>query len=320
MSADRFDVRPLLTWDDGLPRPQWELIQKWIERQVGPEEQHAAWTGAAEQWLQALCEVLGTDYCTGASEHFLLLGPQPEDRVEFLLGIAERCRETLLDLLPTVADFSSPGKHVLIVLPDERTFGTYVSPYYPEGRSGRSAGAHVHEGYPHMVLRGTKVSFLEASLVHGLAHASLSHLSLPSWLEAGLSETVKRVLFGRWALCITAESARQHKRFWGRYGLDLFWYGEGFFHRGLAQNLSYELAEILLHLLLTDFQPRWFGRDRQPQERLFAFLLQANAADAGAAAARRHFDLDLGDLAARFLGPGAWSPGPAPSADPPGGQ
>lgn len=110
------------------------------------------------------------------------------------------------------------------------------------------------------------------------------------------------------AFQVDEETADRHKRYWREHGLDGFWCGKGFSSSDKAQPLSYELAEILVRLLVDESRPPWFGRAREPQRRFFAFLRAATAADGGEAGSREHLGYGLGDLAARFLGPGSWSP------------
>jgi len=115
---------------------------------------------------------------------------------------------------------------------------------------------------------------------------------------------------GRGLLVVDAKMARRYKQYWGRHGLDAFWRGEGFSRPGNVQELCYQLAEILARLMVEDARPRWFGLVREPRRRFFAFLREAAVADSGESACRKHLGCGLSELAARFLGPGPWSPSP----------
>jgi len=61
---------------------------------------------------------------------------------------------------------------------------------------------------------------------------------------------------------------------------------------------------------VADARPRWFGWVRRPERQFRAFMQEATTADGGEAACREHLGYGLDDLAARFLGPGKWSPRP----------
>lgn len=307
MGEDALDVAAVLDWVDGLPKPRWDLVEGWVEKSHEPAAHGEAWTAASRAWLAALGPALGPDYMTVESDHFLMLAPGSEVGRP-LLGFAERTRSTLAGMLPGVASFDGRGKEVVVALRTQALYYRYVSLYFPEGEHGESAGLHVREGLPHVVLYGRQPVFLESILVHEMTHAALHHLTMPQWLEEGLAQMIEQIVTGRVPLEVTQEMATRHKRYWGENGLDAFWTGEGFSKPGEVQGLSYQLAEVAVRLLADESRPRWFGWDRRPQERFLDFLADARAADCGEAACREHLGRGVGDLVARFLGPGEWSP------------
>ena len=87
-----------------------------------------------------------------------------------------------------------------------------------------------------------------------------------------------------------------------------FWTGSGFRAPGDLQKYTYQLAEILLRLLVTDFGSRWFGFDNSRVRQLVDFLHAADADDFGAAAAEEHLGLTLSQIVEKSLGPGDWEP------------
>jgi hypothetical protein len=307
MSADEIDLSELLTWEEGLPRPQWDLINAWVESRGDPDRKHDAWAAIGRSWLGHLAQALGGAYGTEESDQFLMLAPEPESAAS-LLRFGAHCKDGLLSVLGSVAEFTAPGKQVVVALRTAEEYYRYISIYYPEGNFGGSAGCHVRVGYPHLVLLGKQLSQLEDTLAHELTHAALHHLSMPLWVEEGLTQMFQHEATGRGLLVVDGEMARRHKRYWGRRGLDKFWRGEGFLHPGRVQELSYQLAEILARLLLEDARPRWFGWVQKPRQRYFAFLRGAAATDCGEAACQEHLGFGLSDLAARYLGAGSWSP------------
>jgi len=92
------------------------------------------------------------------------------------------------------------------------------------------------------------------------------------------------------------ELQERHLAFWNAENIQEFWAGLSFQEPGDSNELSYSLAEILLHLLLEK------GGDWG------AFLKQAQWADAGQTAALDCVDADLGPMVATFLGEGDWRP------------
>jgi hypothetical protein len=283
---DNVDISGLLTWDEGLPRPQWDLVTAWVENCVPLHGRHDAWTTIGRQWLEKLGPALGRRYTLDESEHFLLLAPQQEPSRTVLLRFGEQSRQRLLTSLPGITDFRIPGKLVVLSCQNSDDYYRYISLFYPEGHHGDSGGVQIREGYSHIVLNGQQLENLENSLAHELTHASLSHLGLAQWIEEGLAQMFEHDMTGRAVLLVDAEMAREHKRYWGKHGLDRFWRGNGFSSPGKVQKLSYELAEILLRLLFEEYRARWFGLDQKPRRRLLAFLGEATAADSGEAAAR----------------------------------
>jgi hypothetical protein len=308
MSGSDLDISGSLTWEEGLPLPQWDLIDSWIESNCPPDAWREAWVAVGRQWLAELGPALGGGYEALESDNFLALVPRAVESGGRLLPFAERCRAAMQSALSGVANFDSLGKQLVVSLPGPDHYYRYITLYYPEGEHGGSAGVHIREGYPHVALHGKELWRLENSLAHELTHVSLHHLSMPQWLEEGLAQMFEHDMTGRLLLEVDAEMAGRHKRYWGKHGLDAFWRGEGFSRPGTVQELSYQLAEILVRLLVEESRPRWFGWVQEPRLRFFAFLRGASAEDCGEAACQEHLRYGLSDLAARFLGPGSWSP------------
>jgi hypothetical protein len=81
------------------------------------------------------------------------------------------------------------------------------------------------------------------------------------------------------------------RAYWKRHDLTEFWSGRSFYAADDGQRHSYEIAEILVRLILADHRPQFLD-----------FLNDADRDDAGAAAAMKHFNRSLNDLATIFLG------------------
>lgn len=308
MAEARIEIAPALTVEEGLPRPQWDVLAGWVTSRVPPEQHTSAWTDISRQWLSALGAALSSPYDIEESETCLLLAPRQERALAPLLKFVERCREGLQAGLPGIVDFQTPGKQVILVLKNQAAYYQYISAYYPEGRYGGSGGITVRQGFQHVVAWGTNIDFLVTILAHELTHAALSHRSMPQWLEEGLAQHFEHEIAGRPRLHVDDRTGRRHRRYWGRFGLEQFWGGKGFHRAGKIQGLSYQLAEIVVRLMLDDCRPRWLGFGRNRQRALFGFLHDADAADAGESAHTRHFGCSLATRPAQFLGPGDWTP------------
>jgi hypothetical protein len=310
MSPKSLDISSMVNWEDGLPCPQWDLIAQCVQSGIEPEHQAEIWTDIVRQWLDDLAPAMGDDYLVGESEHFAIVGFDRSVN-ESLSEFAERSRDSLLALLPGVASIDEKYKEVILALKNRSDYYRYVSLFTQEGVQGGSGGMHIRQGYSHVVLQGIRNQgtwVLENTLAHELTHVSLLHLSLPQWVEEGLAQLVEHDMTRRGLLQVTTEIAERHRTYWGKNGLDEFWRGEGFSRAGKVQELSYQLAEILLRLMLEEWRPRWFGWTREPQRKLMAFFREAHAEDCGEAACREHLSCQLTNIAAKFLGPGDWAP------------
>jgi hypothetical protein len=299
-----FDISDCLTWEEDLPRPQWDLISSFISK-LDDDEQSAAWADVVDQWLERLAEALGPGYVQYVTRRVILLSPPTIPPPPRLVELAEACRGTLQHLLPGVADFLDRPS-LIIVLNDEDSYYRYLSAYYPEGNYGASAGVCIREGYPHIAIRNYRTNSIGRVLAHEMTHASLTHLRMPQWIEEGLAQMFEHDAAGEDTFRLGSKDAAKQKGYWGRHGLDDFWRGDGFYHPGRVQTLNYQLAEVLVRILLEDHKPRWFGFSKGKQRELMSFLREARIDDCGEEAAKAHLGFSLGELARRFLGPGYW--------------
>ncbi len=158
-------------------------------------------------------------------------------------------------------------------------------------------------GYQHLAVCSAQESALLHILAHELIHNCLVHLPLPNWLNEGITQTLEEDLVrGRRRVLIDRELFSRHEAFWNDDNIQEFWTGRSFFHAGDSQELSYNLAVVLMHKIYVDLE--------LPKEDIRSFIVNAKRGDAGEAAAVMHLDNSLGDLVASFLGAGDWAPHP----------
>ncbi len=307
MAQAGLSIANAIEWVQELPYPQWDLIEAWIKTQDEANARERIWNDVLQQWLDTLAESLAGYYCVDESSHFLMLAPQSLSRARGVLKLAEKARETLLDLAGLTA-FDFAGKSVVVVLESRDVYYDYISAFYSEGEFGGSAGLFVRNGYPHVIICGEPSEQVERTLVHELTHASLSHRSLPQWIEEGLAQMFEHDMVGGTPFALTTEMGREQKSFWQKHGTDLFWSGDGFHRADDGQKLSYQLSEVLMRMLFSDYRARWFGFDKRQPARLLQFLCAARGDDGGESAACDHLGLSLHFFAHAFLGPGDWRP------------
>ena len=285
---------------DDLPRPEWEACSNQIFCELAEEQWHDAFVAAGHQWLDALGAALGERYRASESQNFLLLSALPDGEPERLLEFCEQALSTILARLDGIASDAGFGKHVLLAFADLETYYTYVSHFHGEGEFGDSAGMFIPDSYHHIALHAARQS-LHRTIAHELTHACVAHLPLPAWLNEGITQEVEDILLSQSLFLASPELTQRQKRYWLKHSLEAFWSGQAFLAADEGQELAYALSRIFVRNLTLDF-PRTFPE----------FVRTAQACDAGQAAAIASFGRSLGQIAAEYLGEGAWEPeGPA---------
>ncbi|MCG8405868.1 MAG: hypothetical protein MI923_11795 [Phycisphaerales bacterium] len=282
---------------DGFPRPDWKLIEDWIDQNVKDPHVDQAWSEAGGCWLESVKAHLGDQYEVYASNRFYLLCAYEESVAETLIWFAEDAWDKILQYLHRLELDELCGKNAILAFADQDTYYTYISYYYSEGEYGFSGGLNIREGYEHVVMAPDELWPLENVLTHELTHAVLCALSLPQWLEEGLAQIIEELVLNRATFTIDIEAKRRHDDYWRRHGLQKFWSGEAFGLSDQGQGLSYALAQVLVRNMSTDHGDRFFD-----------FVQAAQADDAGEAAAREHLKCGLADCVGQFLGEGDWAP------------
>jgi hypothetical protein len=158
-----------------------------------------------------------------------------------------------------------------------------------------------------MLLSESEETTRRGEIENWLVWSCLAHLPLPNWLYMG----VRTQLIHALAAARMQQAGRlhdpelipNHRRFWFEDTIQSFWAGtvpQEYVEYG---DLYYELCNLVVYHL----------SEKAP--RLTEFLRLAGREDAGQAAARILLKLDLGDIAAMFLGPGQWAPDPLAIAE-----
>jgi hypothetical protein len=124
----------------------------------------------------------------------------------------------------------------------------------------------------------------------------VAYLPLPLWLNEGLAVVFDRTVAQARQPFLDHELRDRHLAFWNAERIQKFWAGVTFGEPGDSNELSYNLAEICVNLLLS--QSKGFGD----------FVKHADWHDAGQTAALDAMGSDLGKTAGTFLGPGNWRP------------
>ena len=287
---------------EGFRQPDWRKLGEFVRGRTADEAERAAlWHDASLQWLRALRQDLGGGgYHVVESRHLLLLSAYSRFAAR---GIVQECDAILQHLrarLKGAAWHWPHGKHVVLLFEDEEPYYRYISHFYEDGRAyGTSSGIFLKGGYRHTAL--FKDSGNRHTLAHEFVHLCLSHLpQLPRWLNEGLAAYLSEELTDPRSRAFDRDAAKAQRTFWTPATIQDCWSGEAF-RVDEECKMSYNLAEILVGLM-------W----RQLGD-LVPFILAAQRANGGENAARRYFDLSLGEVAAAVLGEGDWQPRPPPA-------
>jgi hypothetical protein len=289
--APPFSLASHIREANGLPYLDWEAVGTWIEALPSDEQQAEGWSACERAWLLHLRAALGTGYWLAEAGEAMLLSTLDKPVARVTLEYINRTLTRVVRLLDGIAAVSEWGKDILIVFDDHDTYYRYVSYYHPgEGEFALSSGMYIHSACGHFVTMKSDLREIEPVIAHEMAHACVSHLPLPAWLNEGIAVNTERRLVGGGSKLHTPEEMhRRHLAFWGESEIQQFWAGKSFFRTDDGNMLSYDLAQIIVEQLSKDWEP--FQR----------FVLAADRADAGLAAGREHLGIDLGAYVCAIL-------------------
>lgn len=250
-----------------------------------------ALASAKQVWLLHFREALGDKYSLLQSDSAALISPLEGKIADATLEYLNRTRIRVSKALDGIAVFRAEDKDILIVFENEEQYYEYISFYYPDdGDFATSSGMFLSEGCAHFVIAQSDLHAIEPIIAHEMTHAGLAHLSLPLWLDEGLAVNLEgRLSMGTPNLYTPMEMRAMHLEFWGEDEIQQFWSGESFARTDEGNLLSYDLARILVE----QFSRNWAGfKD---------FVLAADRADSGAAAASLFLGVQLGSSVAALL-------------------
>ena len=286
------------SFEAGFSRPNWDLLWERVERTVAPIDHADAWQQVLWQWAHQLSRDLGGNYRVHSSDDFLLLSDTPRDSAARILDFAENVVTIARESLGDLAWRDDWGKQVILMFSDDDDYFQYTSWFYEADKMPNTSGLHISKGVPHTVVRAGTAEGNSMVVAHELVHSCLQHLPIPAWVNEGVAQRLERAIarvVGSDVL-MSHEVAERHHAFWNEENIQAFWAGTLFHSSDDAQELSYSLAEVLVHLLSED------------RESFLNFLSQATYEDGGQTAALDCLGTSLGDVVAGFLGEGNWRP------------
>lgn len=290
----------------GFPLPDWQAFNAWATKLATPHLRTQAGTDIRRAWLLQMKRFLGTGYRVYESDDALVLSPLEPRQTVAAAKFITSARKRIAGILDGgMARFEEGEKSVLFIFHNEDVYYHYLGCYYPdEGEFSFSAGMFIEEGIGHFATVAENLVRIEPIIAHELTHSAVSHLNLPRWLNEGLAvNTEELVIGGRRHLDGSASQARQkHADYWGEKEIQEFWSGKAFFRPDEGSTLAYELARVIVEQMNRD----WAAFTR--------FVMHADEADAGSAAAREYLGIDLGAYVCAMFektSPERWGPHPA---------
>lgn len=303
--------------ENGFHRVDWTIVRNWIEASLLPTDWDEAWNEAALLWVEKLRADLGGGYQALVSRQNILLCDHPFETARWLSEYAGRAASTIKDYLGQTAWSGAFGKDVMLIFTELDDYDHYVAPHLAEGENPASGGMCLASGYTHIALPWTDQTDAANTIIHELTHDCLAHLPLPHWLNEAVAVTLERAIgaprrqadegdqsavygasIGWRPPMMWDELAERHFAFWNEQNIQTFWAGTSFHIPGESNELSYSLAEVFMKLL----------SERTTLEYFRTFLETARQDDAGQTAAIDIMGVELGDIAATFLGEGNWRP------------
>ena len=281
-----------------LPRPQWKVLHELIPADASLAQRHALWCEIQRQWLTRLRDALSEPYQLMESDHLFILTAYRGD-ANWMIEYAERAYSAIDDLVHDVLPKDRFGKLVILIFGGEARFWQYVRYYHPATSTREAAGVFIRDGDAHIAIATMQKFRMIAA--HEMAHAVVSHLKLPTWVDEGIAQRISRQITRR-GISDAAPDIDRHRDYWKTHGVQGFWSGTSFkCSDDRTRLMVYELSELLVDAMA--------ALDRKTFK---AFLGEAGRADAGDGACRKHYGLGLEVWMKQVLGPGLrWAPQPA---------
>lgn len=309
----REEVEEFFRFEEGFHEVDWVRAFEWIGKNFAGVDEREATRRVVEQWLEHLRGDLGGSYQVVESGDAMVLSDRSAEGARWLARYADQALGRIHEELGAA---KWRYVHPFILFSEADDYYEYIARFSPDGDQAQSGGVFITAGYPHIVLLSRDANDAASGIVHELSHHCLDHYNLPLWVNEGVAMTLEREMappssgmegdqeaiwgaISSWSPpMLWDELAERHFAFWNEETIQTFWAGTSFHVAGDSNELSYNLAEVLLKLLCEEGEKGAFA----------SFLQLARPEDAGHDAAQRIFHRGLGEVAGTFLGAGDWSP------------
>lgn len=277
---------------ENMPLLDGHRLASWLNDNVVAEFRTAMWEEAKRAWLLHVRDALGANFQVTESKTALVLSSLNPNTARTTANFMSNALEQVLGVLDGIAQAPQWGKDILIVFEDAESYYRYLSFFYPDAAAlGLGRGMYIRAGVGHFVAVKADLYATQSMMVHEMTRNCLAHLPLPLWLNVGIAVNTERQLVNKKSCGGCGSQQLHHKllAYWNESEIQEFWSGASFQRADEGLQLSYELARIMVELLAKDWPS------------FKSFVTNADADDAGAAAARAHLDMDLGELVCALL-------------------
>lgn len=252
------------------------------------------------RWVADICRQLGKSsgksYTIYQSSHFELVTCENEKYVDSFIKSMENIHQRISKALGSIY-VNDETRLPIFIIDNNESYYEYISNYYPEeGTFAQSSGVFLRDIVPHFVFPKNDYAISVAS--HELTHALVSHLEIPLWLNEGLAVNMESVITGSNPFKLNQQKHQQHIAFWGETEIQEFWSGKSFSRPDEANELSYQLAQLITRTLAENHAA------------FYAFVNDAHYTDSGEKALSTHYGISLADIITNVFGDGNWKPDP----------
>lgn len=296
-STDSVSLNVLST-KDGFPRFSFDEI-----KQLTEDGNHEAINKLASDdfyyhWIRDVSHCLGEAYSIYESDDFVLVSAANEKYVSQFLKSMESFHHRIGKALGELHRVPAQ-KLVILIIEEHNQYYEYISYYYPsEGSFAQSGGSYLNDFIPHFVFPQLDISSSSSVASHELSHAMVAHLNLPIWLDEGIAVNMEATITGYNPFRLTQQKQAKHLAFWNCNVIQEFWSGDSFSRPDEGNELSYQLAQLIVRSL------------GESQEAFYPFVKHANREDAGESALQKYYGVSLGDIIENVYGEGEWAPVP----------
>ncbi|WP_144391773.1 hypothetical protein [Pleionea sediminis] len=232
-------------------------------------------------WLQSVTQWLGKTWNLYEDDYSVILSAHNSEEVVPISKSVRFYQSIIKKTLLNLAEFCPIDKSVIFIFDNEDIYYSYVAQFYKEdGEYAPSGGVFINIPFPHLIVKSPSLMDSEPTLIHEMTHSSLHKYHLPVWIDEGLAQNME-IQCGFQNAVRENNLAQKHLGYWSKEKGKRFWSGESFSTSGTESELAYDLARILVQLIVKDW------------DNFVDFVHNLSYEDSGLTAAKNYLNIDL---------------------------